>query len=424
MEIKKSYKTIFCLVIMLFLIISSGTVSDAASFSASASKSTLNIGDSTTLTITVSDCEGKFSITSSDSSIVSVSSANEWVGANGNTSTVTLNAKKAGKATITVKAVDVSDKSFNEVGGSKSVSITVSEPAPQNNNSNNNNGSNNNSNNNSKSSDASLKSLTIGGKNYSNPKKDITVPNVNSSTSSIEIKAVANDSKAKVTGTGLKELVTGTNKFTVKVTAENGNTSSYVVRVTRLAEEVNTPNVVDDAPMPEENLEENVEEIDLKLNNLSIDGVMLTPEFNSDVYSYTVYITDETELNVTAIPNIEDAILEITGNKDLAIGENTIVVKLTKNEKTVEYKIIVNKSGAILPEDEIPNDSINQEEKKQTGFIGMINDWWNTSGPMTIVFSVTLVLLGVSIIFAIIAYKYSGQGASVGRRHKDSFDEF
>ena len=365
-------------------------------FSASPAKSSLNVGNTTTLTITANDCLGQFTISSSDSSVVSVSDSAKWI--ENASSTITLTAKKTGKATITVKAANVSDTAGeHDITGSKSVTITVTEPAPaqqpQNNSS-----SNNNNNTSSKSSDATLKSVTVDGKNYSLG----TTMTVNADVSSVEIKATPKSSKAKVSGTGRKDLVTGTNRFNLTVTAENGATKNYTVKITKLAEQNDTPNVVEENP-PEENNEQ-----ELKLNSLVIDGVTLEPEFKSDVFEYSVSVQDLEKLIINATPSIEDANVEITGNEDLAQGENVVLIKLTKDDKTVEYKIVVNKTIAPEVEEEEPPKEEENDEEKKVGFIGMITDWWNKSGPMTIVFSSVLILLGTSISFAIIAYKYGG----------------
>ena len=52
---------------------------------------------------------------------------------------------------------------------------------------------------------------------------------------SISISAAANDTKATVSGTGTKTLNAGDNTFSIVVTAENGVTKTYIVRVTRAA---------------------------------------------------------------------------------------------------------------------------------------------------------------------------------------------
>ncbi len=55
----------------LLLIVLGGNVK-AADFSASAGKTTMTTGESTTLTLNVTDAIGQFSITSSDTSVVSI----------------------------------------------------------------------------------------------------------------------------------------------------------------------------------------------------------------------------------------------------------------------------------------------------------------------------------------------------------------
>lgn len=57
--------------------------------------------------------------------------------------------------------------------------------------------------------------------------------NVEANVTSININAVAYDSKASITGNGKVNLVTGNNKFVVKVTAENGDVRNYTVNIFR-----------------------------------------------------------------------------------------------------------------------------------------------------------------------------------------------
>ena len=71
----------------------------------------------------------------------------------------------------------------------------------------------------SKSSDATLKEITVNGQNYSIG----TTKTVGYDVSSVTIKATPNNSKTTITGTGTKELVTGTNLFELKSTAEDRN---------------------------------------------------------------------------------------------------------------------------------------------------------------------------------------------------------
>lgn len=425
MSKKTTLKAIIGLIMFFLIILALENPSLAASFSVSAGKTSMNVGESTTLTINANDCLGQFTISSSDASIVSVGEGSKWI--ENTSASVNVSAKKAGKATITVTAANVSDSAgYNDVTGSKSVTITVNAPQTEKpstgGGSSNNSGGGSNSTSN-KSSDATLKSITVGGKKYSNPNTDITIGNVSANTSSIDISAETNNSKAKVSGTGSKDLVTGTNKITLTVTAENGATKTYIVRVTRLAEESTTPNVVDENP-PEEINDEGEEIInDLRLTSLTIEGVELIPEFNSETFEYSVYITDLEELKIDAVANLEGANIEITGNTELIEGENVATIKLTKDDKVTEYKITINKTVAAVLSAEPEENIISQEENLEgkVGFIGMIKDWWNRSGPITLTFTAILIFLGIAVIFAIVSYKYSNGAREASRHGRISF---
>ena len=422
MKIQNKYKSIIILFLMILICMVSKSY--AASFSAKASNNTLNVGDTTTLTITANDCGGKFILSSSDKNVVSISESQKWVE---NTSTaVTLTAKKAGTATITVSAFDVSDKSGNNaITGSQSVTITVKAPeevksssTTNNTNTNSNTNINNNTGNNSsqssyvapvqtKSSDATLKSVKVGGKTYSNPGSTITASNVLANISSITISAETNNSKAKVTGTGTKDLVTGTNIFQLTVTAEDGSKKTYKVRVTKLAEENQTPNVI-----------ESSNSNDLKLTSLEVEGINIFPGFKDDVYEYTANFHDLDTLNITAVANNKNAKIEILGNENLVDGDNVINIVVTLNDKTVTYKITANKAASLInveessqevieEKSEINNNSNKSNKKINIGFIGSVKDWWNNGGSLLALFWILWIALGIASIYALLAYKYS-----------------
>lgn len=60
---------------------------------------------------------------------------------------------------------------------------------------------------------------------------------VENNVKSVKINAISEDEKAKVTGNGDREVVEGNNKLEVVVTAENGNTKTYIINV--LVKELN-----------------------------------------------------------------------------------------------------------------------------------------------------------------------------------------
>lgn len=392
-------KLIIGIAIVVLTVLSFYNESFAAGISASAKNTQLTVGDTTTLTIKANECVGRFSISSSDPSVVSVSSSSEWIE---NTSlSITLTAKKAGNATITIATNDVSDMAGeNEVKDSKTVNITVKEkvvtPPPTQN---------------SKSTDATLKSITVGGKKYNNPKTDITVASVSADTSSIKIEAQTNNSKATVTGVGNKDLTAGTtNSFTLKVTAESGATQNYIVRVPRLAQDDSKPNVIE-----EKEEEEPEEEIKVLLKSLAIKGVIseeeekidlaLTPEFSSEVYEYTLTIPPEqndiTKLDVEAIGAQEDFTIEITGNEELVDGENTvtILVKSKNGEKTATYQILVVKQPkeveAVAVAAPVETTQIPQEVEQELSI------------PKILIAIFTSIIAIAGIVFGVIEYRYS-----------------
>lgn len=352
---------------MIVLLIQSKSFA-VGGFSCSASNRNLTVGQTTTFTATASGCGGSFSISTSDSSVVSIEgSTSEWI-ENGNHS-VTLRANKAGKATITLKAVDVADSSTaEEITGSKSLTITVSEPTPPPQSGNNNGAS-------GKSGDATLKSITVAGKTYSNPSTDFTVT-VDSNVKSAEITGQVNNSKATISGTGTKELVTGSNTVVLTVTAENGTKRNYSIRIRKLADETTVPNVGDIPNQSNDNdnnesTSNNEEPKVLRLSYLIIDDIELNPQFDPETFEYSIKVANRDSVDITAHPNIEDATVEITGDKELVDGDNEITIKLTKDDKEIIYKITATKTTeeVIVPEN---LDNTTDEQSQGTNSGGII----------------------------------------------------
>lgn len=186
-----------------------------------------------------------------------------------------------------------------------------------------------------KSDNKNLKSLTVTPEGLS-PKFSTNVTeyamSVGTSTEKIEIEAIPEDNKAKVSILGNKDLEVGENIVEIKVTAEDGTSKTYKIVVTKEAKG------------------------QLKLKELLIEGLPLQPEFSSDTYEYTLTLeqNDVTELNITATPNRDDADVEIVGNADLKNGANviTILVKSSDGEENATYQVTVNipekVSGAIV----------------------------------------------------------------------------
>lgn len=366
---------VIILIMILGMILS--VKSDAASFTASVSKSTVTPGETVTITLNASGLTGRFDITGTN---CTVSPSKIWVEKGVPESKITVTTKSSGTAKVTITAQSVADSNRNDVTGSTGVNITVKEPESTNtgnnsggttnggnnsssnsgNTSNNNgttsSGSNTGSTGNSgtnnggatstSSSTAELKMIVTSPVDFRGFKSASTGPykiTVENNVTSISVSTTKKDNGQKVSISGNKNLDVGTNKVTVEVTSADGkNTKSYIIYVTRKTgedEEEKIPNQV----------EEEDDEVKEKLGLSAIileQGYTLTPEFKSDIYEYTIDLTEElAEFPITAIATQNDAKIEITGNEELVEGENIIIIKVTSadGKETVEYKIKLNK---------------------------------------------------------------------------------
>ena len=442
---KKTNKYIIFLLTITFLILMSvNSFAAKGSFSISKSSATLTEGSNTSVNITASNCGGQFSVSSSNSSVVKVSTSSIWI--EKETKSITLTAVKPGTAKITITATDVGDTSENEVTGSKTITVTVKAKSSS---SSNNSSSSSSSSSNSEqkpsftstnqkvyakdyinlrsswstsSSATAVKKgteMTLTGKSSkavngyvwyrvtyngatkyvssslvtttkptdnkdadtqndtktdnTNDKKDSSkatstnlkslnvtptglspafstgtteyTMTVGSNIDKIEVNAVAEDNNASVIVEGNKNITIGNNKITITVTAGE-NTKIYHINVTK----------------------ENKKQ--LQLSELLVDGQPLNPEFDSNIYEYTIEKTNTAELNITATPSSSSAEVEILGNTDFKVGENivTILVKSSNGEDVTTYQITVN----VAQSDAISVDKNNgSDNKKMYLYIGL-----------------------------------------------------
>ncbi len=336
--------SLFCFIFGAILLIS--TKVNAASASISASSKNIAVGKTVTITVKASAASWNLKVSGEVSDSI--------VGYNGDgenqtvKKTYKITPKSEGSYTVRLEG-DVTDGNTNKNSDiSDSVTIVASQKED-------------NTDNNTKSSNANLKTLGITGKsleyNFKGFNKDKekyeATKAIPSTVDSIQITAIAAEKKAKIKISGKTNSVSGTNKATgnidlevgtntikIVVTAPDGKTTKpYSIRVTKLATEDDKPgNVIDDE-----------KEVDLFLKSLSIDGLTLSPEFSSNVFTYETTINmDENDLNevkVNAEANNSNAKIEITGNTNLVEGENliNIIVKEEGTSNQTVYQITVNK---------------------------------------------------------------------------------
>lgn len=203
---------------------------NAASYNVSVTSNSVTVGNSITLTINGIDLAGKFTLSSSNTSVATLSKASIWL--DNNSESITITTSTAGTATITITPTDVTGYDGSNVTGNKTITITVKNKQT----------SNNNSPTSSyvppkKSSNNNLNSLTIDGYSLNTEFNKDTLEYsaiLPADTNLIKINAQKADSTASVSGVGEKEVKTGINTFEIKVTAQNGNVKTYKLNITVL----------------------------------------------------------------------------------------------------------------------------------------------------------------------------------------------
>ena len=202
------------LAIFLIALLFPLTIVNAASLSVSSNHSSVNPGDTVKITVKAKGLTGQFSVTSSNSSVLSGGKGSIWF--ENNSQTISFTAKKVGTAKITVKALNVSTSDTGKKWtGSKTITINVVKPRE-------------------KSTNNNLKSLSIDGLKLSpsfNSSTTSYTVEANANTTKVNIKASVSESHAKVSGTGSHNVSEGDNKFNIVVTAENGSKKTYTITV-------------------------------------------------------------------------------------------------------------------------------------------------------------------------------------------------
>ena len=324
-------KKIFKLLTFIITFMVGVNLVNAASFTISAGSTNITKGGSTKLTIKGTDVTGRFNITTSNSSVVSVSEAGVWI--ENNSYSITLSALNVGTSTITVTPVRPSDSSGNQANlASKTIKITVSLPRE-------------------KSTDNNLKSLSVEGYEIT-PSFDKNIQNysvvVPEGTKSVKVNALVNESHASLTGTGDIEVSDGINSLNVIVTSETGVEKTYTITVevkdsnpiyvnvlgntytlVKLAENLTKPEYFE-----EKNIKVNDYEIPAFYNattNLTLVGLKdeagIISNFIYDETSDTYTKYNELSLSGLVIyPLVTDKVLDNFDFGELLIGNTTVKV--------------------------------------------------------------------------------------------------
>lgn len=171
-----------------------------------------------------------------------------------------------------------------------------------------------------RSSNSDLKQLDIGqsGLQFDKNRLEYNI-SLEYDVDKINIVAVPEFEKAKVAGTGIKELKQGLNVFEITVTAENGTKKKYVLNITRLA-------------MGEKSLSSDSSLKELIVNNQSVDISK-----NVNVITLNKKIQ---KLDISAITNDSNAKIEIKNNYDITDNKIVNIIVTAENGEITNYSLL------------------------------------------------------------------------------------
>ncbi len=239
-----------------------------------------------------------------------------------------------------------------------------------------------------KSNDPMLKEIKINGVDIDPAFEMFTteyVVNVDSNVTTAKIEAIPDDSNAKVKISGDENLKEGRNVFEINVTAENGkDKQNYYVYITRGDKEKSNAN----------------------LKSLKIGEYELAPNFSPDTINYAFEYPQNLEsLDIEAIPEDQNAKVEIIGNENLKEVTQNIQIKVTAEDgQTVKtYYLTAKKAEGQVENPEAVGEKTNVEPRTTQ------NEEINKNRNEIIIYGMGIISLGLIIIFIIFIIKKKGE---------------
>ncbi len=142
--------------------------------------------------------------------------------------------------------------------------------------------------------------------------------------SQLEVTAIPENTNANVTINGNTDFKEGINTIVIEVTSpDKTSKTQYVISVTKTKD---------------------LEKANANLETLAIENVMIEPEFANDIYQYHTIVSNTTEnLNILAIPERQNAKVEVFGGENLQYGNNVVNIQVTaENRYTIkQYRVNV-----------------------------------------------------------------------------------
>ncbi len=216
---------------------------------------------------------------------------------------------------------------------------------------------------------------------------------VNNNINNLEILTMPENKNSKIEITGNENLREGLNIIKVQITSEdNTSSSSYTINVTKT---------------------NNIEDANTNLETLAIQNYLLYPNFDNTVTNYNVEVANDTNnINLLAIPEDEEAKVEIDKNDKLQEGNNTIKITVTaKNNYTKKvYNINVyrrneNEEKEYKLEQEKNEELLNNIQKTSTNQEDNNNQKQTEEQSKNIYLIITLIIILIILIFTIVFFK-------------------
>jgi len=135
----------------------------------------------------------------------------------------------------------------------------------------------------------------------------------------------------------------GQAEYTFDTPIDLSAVATYQIKVTAIAEE----DMIPSNNSKTVTIRNFVCNTDATLSNLSVSEGELLPEFNSNIYNYTVNVEyGVEEIVIMATPSDSNAMASGTGTFSLEVGENIFIVTVTAEDSTTElcYTITINRS--------------------------------------------------------------------------------
>ena len=212
---------------------------------------------------------------------------------------------------------------------------------------------------------------------------------VNENVNNIEVLTIGENNNSEIVITGNENLKDGLNEIEIKVISEDKtNNSEYIINVTKT---------------------NNIEDANTNLETLAIQDFLLYPSFDNNITNYNVEVSSTTDnINLLAIPEDEEASIEIKKSDTLQEGNNEIIITvIAKNNYTKKDYIINvykrnNDEELKYQEEQKENQESLNEILEKTSITIQSNDKQENNKEQNEMRNSIFYIIGIILIFTII----------------------